>query len=107
MEITPLLSPISLGAQSYYDSLRRFHKLPEAEETPWLPPPPESNFRIDDLLDFSNESVCGFEEYAEEDEEEEEEEEDEEEGKEGGGGSDRFWTSMPPGLSSHSCALWE
>ena len=39
--------------------------------------------------------------------EEEEEEEDEEEGKEGGGGSDRFWTSMPPGLSSHSCALWE
>lgn len=51
-----MLSPLRLGAQ--YELLRRYPNLPEPAEVVWVPPPPEPNFRIDDLLDFSNSELC-------------------------------------------------
>lgn len=51
-----MLSPLRLGAQ--YELMRRYPNLPEPAEVVWVPPPPEPNFRIDDLLDFSNSELC-------------------------------------------------
>eukprot|EP00250_Pteridium_aquilinum_P035704 c9846_g1_i1 orf=963-1457(-) len=57
METSAMVLPFRLGAQ--YDLLRRYsNPLPEPAEAVWVPSPLETNFRIDDLLDFSNSELC-------------------------------------------------
>ncbi|KAI5082226.1 hypothetical protein GOP47_0001969 [Adiantum capillus-veneris] len=64
METSAMLSPLRFGV---HHELMRKHPHPPEPSEPWVPPTPEPNFRIDDLLDFSNGELC--DEFDEEEEE--------------------------------------
>ncbi|MCO5609116.1 hypothetical protein L7F22_063338 [Adiantum nelumboides] len=55
METTAMLSPLRFGV---HHELMRKLPLPTEPSEPWMPLTPEPNFRIDDLLDFSNGELC-------------------------------------------------
>lgn len=54
-----MLSPLRLG--THHELLRRYPSSPEPVEAVFVPPPPEPNFQVDDLLDFSNGELCDAE----------------------------------------------